>query len=40
LRRILIRGARSVIEPLVSQIYLGGRKIPLDPNCVVVLRRA
>jgi 2-polyprenyl-3-methyl-5-hydroxy-6-metoxy-1,4-benzoquinol methylase len=39
LRRCLIRGARGLIEPLIAQVYLGGRNVPLDPNCVVVLRR-
>lgn len=40
LRRTLIHCARGVIGPIVAQVYLGGRKIPLDPNCVVVLRAA
>jgi 2-polyprenyl-3-methyl-5-hydroxy-6-metoxy-1,4-benzoquinol methylase len=39
LRRLLIHGARWVIERLVSSIYLNGRRIPLDPNYTAILRR-
>jgi len=39
-RRLLIHGARRVIELGVSLIYLNGRRIPLDPNYTAVLRHA
>lgn len=38
-RRLMIRTARVLIEYAVSQIYFGGRRIPLDPNYTAVLRR-
>ena len=38
-RRLLIRGARRVIEPAVGQLYFYGRRIPLDPNYIAVLAR-
>jgi SAM-dependent methyltransferase len=38
-RRLLIRGARHVIEYGVGQLYFGGRIIPLDPNYTAVLTR-
>jgi 2-polyprenyl-3-methyl-5-hydroxy-6-metoxy-1,4-benzoquinol methylase len=39
LRRLLIRIARRMIEPAIGQLYFYGRRIPLDPNYVAVLRR-
>ena len=39
-RRLLIRNARRMIEPAIGQLYFYGRRIPLDPNYVAVLRRA
>jgi SAM-dependent methyltransferase len=38
-RRVLTLG-RALVERVVSQLYFGGRRIPLDPNCVAVLERA
>jgi 2-polyprenyl-3-methyl-5-hydroxy-6-metoxy-1,4-benzoquinol methylase len=39
-KRSIIRGTRMLIEYAVSQIYFGGRRIPLDPNYTAVLRRS
>jgi 2-polyprenyl-3-methyl-5-hydroxy-6-metoxy-1,4-benzoquinol methylase len=39
LRRLLIRNARRMIEPAIGQLYFYGRRIPLDPNYIAVLRR-
>jgi 2-polyprenyl-3-methyl-5-hydroxy-6-metoxy-1,4-benzoquinol methylase len=39
LRRLLIRSARRMIEPAIGQLYFNGRRIPLDPNYVAILRR-
>jgi SAM-dependent methyltransferase len=38
-RRLVIRATRAVVEYAVSQLYFGGRRVPLDPNYTVVLRR-
>lgn len=38
-RRLMIHVARALIEYGVSQIYFGGRRIPLDRNYTAVLRR-
>jgi 2-polyprenyl-3-methyl-5-hydroxy-6-metoxy-1,4-benzoquinol methylase len=38
-KRSLIRGTRMLIEYAVSQVYFGGRRIPLDPNYTAVFRR-
>jgi 2-polyprenyl-3-methyl-5-hydroxy-6-metoxy-1,4-benzoquinol methylase len=38
-RRLLIRNARRMIEPAIGQLYFYGRRIPLDPNYIAVLRR-
>ena len=38
-RRFMIRATRALIEYGVSQLYFGGRRVPLDPNYTAVLRR-
>ncbi|HEV2700863.1 MAG TPA: class I SAM-dependent methyltransferase [Steroidobacteraceae bacterium] len=37
LRRLGIRIARGMIEPVIGQLYFNGRRLPLDPNYVAVL---
>jgi SAM-dependent methyltransferase len=39
-KRLLLKAGRWPIERLVSILYYGGRRIPLDPNYVAVLVRA
>jgi 2-polyprenyl-3-methyl-5-hydroxy-6-metoxy-1,4-benzoquinol methylase len=38
-RRLMIHVTRAFIEYAVSQLYFGGRRIPLDPNYTAVLCR-
>lgn len=38
-RRLLIRGARHLIESAFGIVYFGGKRIPLDPNYTAVLMR-
>ena len=39
IKRRLMHFARGLIEHAVSRLYLGGRRIPLDPNYTAVLQR-
>lgn len=38
-RRSVVRAGRAVVERAVATLYFGGRRIPLDPNYLAVLRR-
>jgi SAM-dependent methyltransferase len=38
-KRRLILGGRMLIEYAVGLLYFGGRRLPLDPNYIAVLRR-
>jgi 2-polyprenyl-3-methyl-5-hydroxy-6-metoxy-1,4-benzoquinol methylase len=37
IKRLLLRGGRAIVEPLVGMLYFGGRTIPLDSNYVATL---
>ena len=39
LRRACILAGRAIVERLISVLYFGGRRIPMDPNYIAVLRR-
>jgi SAM-dependent methyltransferase len=39
LRRWMLKAGRAVFERIVGLLYFGGRRVPLDPNYVAVLRR-
>ena len=39
-KRLLLRIGRWVIERLISLLYYGGRRVPLDPNYLAILVRA
>jgi len=38
LRRALVLAGRALVERVIAQLYFGGRRLPLDPNYVAVLR--